>query len=73
MGYRFDAGDRVVLARQPDTFVWTRHSRELTIGKVYTIKARCGYSNLDAYSLKNDSGFIVNIADQYFDPAPDKG
>jgi hypothetical protein len=68
--YRFDAGDRVVLARQPDEFVWRRHGRELTIGKIYKILHHAQYVNVDSYVIRNDGGCIVSIEDQYFDPAP---
>ena len=68
MSYRFDRGDKVVLARQPNEYVWVRHKHDLTIGKTYTIRGRCGYSNITAYTILNDSSCIATIEDQYFDP-----
>jgi hypothetical protein len=68
MGFRFDRGDKAVLARQPDDYTWVRHGRELTIGKAYTILSLAPFTNIDAYVIKNDRSCIATIEDKYFDP-----
>lgn len=68
--YRFDTGDVIILARQPDEYTWQRHGRELTIGKGYRVMMRSGFSNMTCYVIRNDGGYIANIQDEFFDPAP---